>query len=219
MLILYQPDFQLQRNVYLGGEVRFPGEYALRRKDERISDVIQRAGGLTAEADVTAADFTRLRVETTFQGARAADATRLRIGLDLERALNRRGSENDIVLLDGDALVVPARRSTIEIQGQVQAPRAVTVNSGKSLGYYLMAAGGVTTEGDRRRAYVIQPDGRVQTTRHLLWGIPLQPTPRPGATVVVPTREQRPSSAERAATVAVLAQAITSIAAIIVVLR
>src|SRR5690606_12928261 len=100
VLILEQPDWQLQRAVMLTGEVRFPGRYTLKTKDERISDVIQRAGGLNAEADAGAAYFSRTRAASSYAADSIAERERTRIGLDLAQAIRRpRGTEN-LVLMD-----------------------------------------------------------------------------------------------------------------------
>ncbi|HYW49027.1 MAG TPA: SLBB domain-containing protein, partial [Gemmatimonadaceae bacterium] len=61
LLILRQPDWDLQRTVFVGGEVKFPGSYTLVKKGERLSDIVQRAGGLTADAYPDGVNFSRQR--------------------------------------------------------------------------------------------------------------------------------------------------------------
>ena len=219
VLIMEQPDWQLQRTVTLTGEVRFPGRYALTRKDERISDLIARAGGLTGEADADAAFFSRTRASTSFAAQTVNERVRTRVGVDLSRALRRAGSDEDLVLIDDDSLHVPFRRTTVEIQGLVNAPTAIAVDRGRSLTYYVRAAGGASATGDAKKAYVIQPNGKIEARERVLWVFVNNPTPRPGATVVVPQREEHASSSERAAAVAMIAQTIASIAAIAALLR
>jgi hypothetical protein len=81
------------------------------------------------------------------------------------------------------------------------------------------AAGGATANGDEKRAYVIQPNGKIEARRKVLWIIAINPTPRPGATVVVPAKIDQASVQDRIATIAVIAQTLASIAAAIAILR
>lgn len=219
VLIMQQPDFQLQRSVTLTGEVRFPGRYALLRKDERVADVIRRAGGLTPEADADAAFFTRLRAEASFASEFSGLESSTRVGVDLAEALAKTRSDDNIVLLHGDQLNVPTRRSTVEIQGAVNAPTAITVNPGASFRYYVRAAGGATATGDEKRAYVIQPNGKIEARERILWIFVRNPTPRPGATVIVPTRSTSDRTNERVALVSVIAQTVASLATVYAILR
>jgi hypothetical protein len=122
-------------------------------------------------------------------------------------------------LINGDSLDVPLRRSTVEIRGAVNTPAVIT-HEEKGIGYYIRAAGGRALNGSERRAYVIQPNGKIEARRRLFWLISLDPTPREGATVVVPVEEERTQSVQRvAATVQIIAQTIASLATLVVVLR
>jgi protein involved in polysaccharide export with SLBB domain len=178
VLVLRQPDFSLQRTVYIGGEVRFPGRYALRTKSERVTDLIARAGGLTSEAYPEGVEFHRARRRTG------------RVGVDLPAALRDRRHRENLILLDGDSLVVPAFNAVVTVAGAVNAPVAVTYTPGRDLNYYVRAAGGPDQTGDGSRAYVIQPNGKlesIQRRRFLRDGVP---EPRPGARVIVPERAE-----------------------------
>ncbi|MBX3172999.1 MAG: SLBB domain-containing protein [Gemmatimonadaceae bacterium] len=219
VLILREPDWSLPRTVLLTGEVRFPGRYTLNRKDERLADVVARAGGLTPEASTEAAVLTRLRAASAFSSQRAELDERARIGIDLAEALRRPSGPDNILALDGDELHVPERLYTVEIRGYVNSANAMTVSPGRNLGFYIRSAGGASREGDARHAYVIQPSGKIESRRHLLWLIPFDPTPLAGSTVVVPLRAERAPASERIATVGVIAQTLASIAAVVALLR
>lgn len=219
VLIMEQPDWQLQRTVWLTGEVRFPGPYALKTKNEKLTDLLQRAGGLTDEADASAAYFSRVKAATSFAADTLALTIRTRVGVSLDRALNRpRGNEN-LVLLDRDSLHVPFRRTTVDIQGDVNAPSAITLARGKSIRYYLRAAGGASATGDERRAYVIQPNGKIESRSRVLWIIPMDPNPQAGATVVVPQRREDSRTGERIATLGIIAQTLASLVAVVALVR
>ncbi len=247
VLIMQRPDWQPPRSVVLTGEVRFPGRYTLVSKSERLSEVVRRAGGLTEDASADAAFFGRVVSATSFKAAtergdelaleerlaygRTSGALaleedsmppeleRTRVGLDLRRALTRGRSADNLVLFGGDSLHVPFRRTTVEIQGAVNAPSIIT-HSGRRIGYYLSAAGGSSASGNERRAYVIQPNGKIESRRRLVWVIALDPKPREGATVVVPASQDNGEGVQRIAnTVQIIAQMLASVATLVVLLR
>jgi polysaccharide biosynthesis/export protein len=177
VLILRQPDFALQRLVVLGGEVRYPGRYALRNKVERLTDLIARAGGLTSEAYPEGIEFFRNRQRLG------------RVGVDLPSALRNARHRDNLILVDGDSVIIPPFSAVVTITGAVNAPVAVTYSPGRDLDYYIRAAGGPTQKGDATRAYVTQPNGKLESKekrRFLPDGVPV---PRPGSKVVVPERE------------------------------
>jgi len=91
-VILKQPEWELQRTVEIQGEVPYPGSYALARKDERISDLLKRAGGLLPTAYPDGARLVR----------QMGDAGR--VNFDLNDALARPGRSNDLILQPGDRL-------------------------------------------------------------------------------------------------------------------
>jgi len=245
VLILRQPDWRLPVTVQLLGEVRFPGQYTLRNRGERVTDLLERAGGITAEGDASATYFTRRLAETGAVAARTrvgaavnadsgkrgvgaqaaiADSARLerggsriRVGVDVADALRRRDSPDNLYLEEGDSLFVPARQQTVTVRGEVNAPTAL-VASGRGLGSYIGAAGGATELGNSSRVYVIQPNGKIESRRKLFWLLTLDPTPRPGATVVVPMRgESRQGSLLQ--TIAVITQTLTALATVVVLSR
>ncbi len=219
VLIMEQPDWQLQRTVVLTGEVRFPGRYALRTKNEKITDLIAHAGGLTSEADADAAYFSRARAATSFAAQALSERLRTRVGVDLRQALARPRGDDNLTLIDDDSLHIPFRRSTVEIQGAVNAPTAIAVDEGQSLQYYVRAAGGASATGDYGKAYVIQPNGKIEARRRVLLLFRFDPTPRAGSTVVVPVRSTEDRRSERLATVSIIAQTIASLAAVVAIVR
>ena len=254
VLIMQQPDFSLPRSVVITGEVRYPGRYALRTKSERLSDIVQRAGGLSGEAAADAAYFARAKALTAFQRATGdsapakpkaaggearggAEATtqresskgfdstdvsveRSRVGVNLPAALARPRSDDNLLLFDNDSLHIPMQRTTIEISGAVNAPSIIAAASGRSISFYVRAAGGASLIGDASRAYVIQPDGKIQARRTVLGIVPLYPTPRPGATVVVPVKPADDGDLQRlASTIQIVAQTVASLATVWALLR
>ncbi len=206
VLILKQPDFELQRTVQVRGEVRFPGTYALRSKDERLADIIDRAGGVTPHAYLNGIRFYRKEAEAG------------RVGLDLGQALKNRRHKDNILLTDGDSLYVPPYLPTVRVEGAVNSPGSVTYVTGQGLDYYLDAAGGVTFKGDKNRTFVKQPNGNVRAVhkRPLFFGRS-KPTPEPGATVVVPERDTA-SHSDAAAILGSVASVVAALTTIVVII-
>ncbi|MBX9928716.1 MAG: SLBB domain-containing protein [Gemmatimonadaceae bacterium] len=213
VVVFPYPGFARQRLVTLTGEVKFPGTYALKNRAERLSDLVTRAGGITTYGDAGAAVFTRSRNQATFQ----SDDARLLVGVDLTRAIARPGNSDDLILQDGDAIAIPTKRQTVEIQGAVNSPTALAVAPGQSLGYYIRAGGGASTNADSRHAFVRQPNGKVEVRQRMLWVVTVDPKPRAGATVIVPAKGTERERASLVSTIAILAQSLAAIAAVIAV--
>jgi protein involved in polysaccharide export with SLBB domain len=205
VLVLKQPDFELQRTVEVRGEVRFPGTYTLRSKNERLRDLLDRAGGLTSQAYPSGVRFYR-----------TADSAG-RVGIDLPKVLKNRSDKDNVILANGDSLFIPAYQPMVRVEGEVNSPRSVTYVPGQGLDYYLNAAGGVSFKGDKKRVFVQQPSGNVRAVhkRGFLLGTS-KPTPEPGAVVTVPLRDMAAGS-NTAATLSGIAQIVTALTTIVVV--
>jgi polysaccharide export outer membrane protein len=201
VLILRQPNWSLQRTVYLGGEVRFPGRYALLTKNEKLTDLIARAGGLTSEAYAEGVFF--------FRGQNRLG----RIGIDLPGALKNKRSRDNLLLLDGDSVTIPAYSAIVNVRGAVNSPVAVAYVPGQDIDYYISAAGGPSRRADTKRSYVTQPSGKVESRRVLL-----MPKPRAGSVVVVP--EKDPSSQlNLLANVSTSLQILTALVSLVVLIK
>ena len=177
VLVLRQPDWQMQSTVVFTGEVQFPGTYALMSKTERLADVISRAGGLTASAYSAGVAF--------FRGQNGVG----RVGVDLPSVLQDEKDRDNLLLIDGDSVHVPRYNALVSVSGAVNSAVALPYEPGASLDYYVRAAGGTTRTADAKRAYVVQANGKVETRRRYLLLIARQPTPRPGSQIVVPARD------------------------------
>ena len=179
VLILRQQEFEYQRTVSLTGEVRFPGEYALLRKDERMSDLIGRAGGLLPTAYAAGA---RLFRQLENAG---------RVNIELQAALDRPGTGADPILQPGDSLFIPEFIATVRVQGAVNSPTSVLYRAGAGFDYYIENAGGFAHDADKGRVSVRYANGDARTpSRFLFWRS--YPEPAPGATISVPMEPARP---------------------------
>jgi protein involved in polysaccharide export with SLBB domain len=206
VLILRQPNWELQREVVISGEVLFPGTYSLRTKTEKVSDIIQRAGGLTPEAYSDGVTFFRSKDNVG------------RIGIALPEVLRNPRSRDNIQLQNGDSIFIPRFNAVVNVKGAVNSPVAVTYVPGRSMDYYVRAAGGITRKGDLRYAYVTQPNGKVEATGGKFI-FRSNPKPRPGSTVFVPEKDAADRRVDYLQTLGTIAQLAASFVAIAIALK
>jgi protein involved in polysaccharide export with SLBB domain len=206
VLILRQPGWELQRTVAVSGEVKFPGRYALLNKNERISDVLKRAGGFTESAYPGGVVFYRRKGRLG------------RIGVDLPKVIDNPGFRDNLVLQDGDSLFIPAYNGVVNVAGSVNSPVAVAYVPGANLDYYVSAAGGPSRKADMKRAYVTQPNGKLESVhRHFLWpdGVP---HPGPGSLVYVPEKDMSQKNG-LAESLPIIASVLGSLTAVLVLIK
>ncbi len=210
--VLVRPasNYQAQTFVTFKGEIVSPGIYGIKSKDEKLSDLIKRAGGLTAQAYVNGATLLRkitLSDEEIAQRNKAVseiadDAKKGRfedegvakdkqeaIGIDLARILRNPGGREDIILQDGDVIDIPKRLETVRLQGELLFPTTVKYRSGSSFMDYISQGGGFTRVSLKRKAYVIYPNGSIDRTRKFLF-FNIYPKVEPGSEIHVPQRTQ-----------------------------
>ena len=176
VLILKQPEFELQRTVEIQGEVQYPGTYALRTKSDRLSDLVRRAGGLTPRAYGAGIRFQR-RVNAPG-----------RINIDLPKALEDTMTRDNIILQPGDSIFIPEYIPSVQVTGAVNAPGSVLYKRGAGLQYYVDGAGGFTYAADKDRVSVRYANGEVRT-RHKTLFFRSDPAPGPGAEITVPVSD------------------------------
>nr|MDQ3082161.1 SLBB domain-containing protein [Gemmatimonadota bacterium] len=206
VLILRQPNWELQRRVVIAGEVRFPGEYSLRTKTEKVLDIVRRAGGLTPEAYADGVTFYRKQDSVG------------RIGIALPEVLRTGGSRDNLQLVNGDSIFIPRFNAVVSVKGAVNSPVAVTYVPGADLEYYVRAAGGITRSGDLRYAYVTQPNGKVEATGGKFI-FKNDPRPRPGSSVFVPERDRNERRIDYIATIGALASVAGSLITLVIALK
>jgi hypothetical protein len=205
VLILRQPDFDFQRTVTISGEVRFPGTYSLRTKNDRLSSLLTRSGGLTTRAYGDGIRFYRVVNNVG------------RINVDLRRALADTGSRFNIVLQPGDSLHIPEYTPSVKVSGAVNSPGSVLWRQGANLSYYVSAAGGYAQQAQKGQVSVRFANGEVRTRRGGLFGS--DPTPGPGSEVLVPAEDPNAKKADYVSLFGAIAQILASTIAIIVVTK
>jgi protein involved in polysaccharide export with SLBB domain len=207
LFIRRSPGYEEQQLARVEGEVTFPGEYSLINKDERISNLIERAGGLTPEAYSKGATLYRKlevdkevrnkvlkQLEKTGMDSLQIDmeesASEQAIGIDLPSLLNAPGSEYDLILKDGDRLKIPTELQTVRLSGALLYPVTVRYEKGKNLKGYVGNAGGFAQNARRNKAYVMYANGSVDRTKSFI-GIKNYPKLEPGAEIIIPQKSEK----------------------------
>lgn len=196
------PGYQEQVNVEVDGEILYGGTYSLTNKSERLSDLIKKAGGTTQFAYVRGAKLIRkandeelkrmgdvLKMMKREMDVTNTDSLKLdldsifSVGIDLEKALKYPGSNADIVLREGDKLLVPEFNNTVKINGAVMYPNTVSFTEGKNVKYYLSQAGGFANNARKRKAFIVYMNGQVAEVkgsgRNMV---------EPGCEIIVPSK-------------------------------
>lgn len=207
------PGYETQKLVRIEGEVLYPGSYSITRKDERISDLVKRAGGLTQLAyergaslkregrmetilDQEKEDLKLLQFKKIQKDAKDTLAVDLEnraarnnfVGINLESILDKPGRRNDLFLEEGDIVSVPKQLQTVKVSGEVLSPNTVIFAKSKGFKQYINNAGGFSQNALKRRAYIIYANGSVKSTKRFLLfnNYPLVTT---GAEIFVPKME------------------------------
>lgn len=163
------PDFEKQAVVELLGEVNFTGRYVL-GKQERVSELIKRAGGVREFGFVRAALLLRRVPEPVVvrsddqarnpNGEQKRQVTPFRVIFDLKAALEAPGGEQDLFLQEGDRLYIPRFENVVEVRGAVVNPIRLACVPGKTADYYINHTGGYVRDADKDAVTVVFPDGR-----------------------------------------------------------
>lgn len=227
VFIRRSPGYRKQANVTVEGEVAFTGNYTLIQSNERLSSLIARAGGLSKEAYVKGARLIRRMtademrqkndvLRLSVRGSEKASVSPVTleasstypVGIELEKALVNPGSDEDMVLREGDVLFVPKYVSTVTINGAVMYPNTILYQKGSSLSYYIEQAGGFGNRALKRRVYVIYMNGMVSRLKRRM-GNAIEP----GCEIIVPSKKGRKKTV--AADVTGMNTSIASIAAMV----
>ena len=258
VVIRKDPNIETIKFIRVEGEVIYPGKYAISSKKERISDIINRAGGLNEFAYLKGAtiirktefaddysdiqkqikDLNNLKNKLSLDPKNLTESEKLlikrinedlekfksednsnqdfssyvkkeriseivkrnamseddiplakseSIGINLEKILKDSGSRSDLLLEDGDIIVVPKRLETIRLRGELLYPTTVRHLPARGLKFYINSAGGFDTKAKRSGTYVVYANGDVARTKKLLF-FNLFPKAEPGCEVIVPKK-------------------------------
>jgi polysaccharide biosynthesis/export protein len=189
--------YETQKIVTITGEINYPGPYALNDKKERISDLLEKAGGVKSLADLASAKFVRGGIQ---------------MGLDLKKIEIDKSNVQNLLLEPGDVLEIPRRKETVTISGNVYNPITVPYEEGLSLKKYLNYAGGTNDSAYVKKIYVKYGNGKLDNTKSFL-GIKSYPKIENGSEIIVPVfKKQRWTPAERIA----VSSAVISISTVLI---
>ena len=198
VMVRRSPSYVPQRNIVVAGEVLYGGTYALNKKNLRLTDAIRIAGGVTDQAYIRGARIERsLNEDEKFrlkhllkmaqvQSGSGLDASKMGqdtvyyVGIELDKALANPGSDYDVVLREGDRLVVPEYSGTVKINGNVMHPNTVAYMEGKPYKWYINKAGGYGNGAKRSKAYILYQNGLVSKAS--------KEKIEPGCEIIVPNK-------------------------------
>lgn len=199
------PGYQAQQNVQVTGEVIFGGTYAMTTTEERLSDLVKKAGGATPKAYLRGAKLIRVandeekkRMRDVIDlmnrqfGKAMMDSLNIKVdstftvGIDLEKAVANPGSEYDLVLREGDVLSVPKLNNTVKVNGAVMMPNTVGYLSDKNANYYLDQAGGYALNAKKSKKFVIYMNGQVARIKGRS-----KDKIEPGCEIIVPSKKNK----------------------------
>ena len=199
------PGYQAQQNVVIDGEILFGGNYAMTSREERLSDLVNKAGGPTSLAYLRGAKLTR--VASAGEKKRMGDVIRLMsrqlgeamidslgigvedtftVGIDLEKALTNPKGSADLVLREGDVVFIPKNTNTVTINGAVMVPNTVSYMKGKNVDYYLNQAGGYSDNAKKSKKFIVYMNGQVTKVK----GSGKKQI-EPGCEIIVPSKAKK----------------------------
>ena len=226
VIVHMSPAYNAQTHVTVTGEANFPGAFTMTSRNERLSDLVRKAGGITNYAYLKGArlyrgmtdderdqlleilhnrDTDRRMSVDTMGIYEIRLQTRYQVAIQLDEALRRPGSEYDITLQEGDVLDIPLVRNTVRVFGAVMHPAVLTFEKNKDVKAYIEDCGGYTKRARKSKAYVVHMNGRSERMSKISQVMP-------GDDVVIPEKNQRESGISDSAFMRG-AEAITAIAA------
>ncbi|MBE0651538.1 MAG: SLBB domain-containing protein [Bacteroidales bacterium] len=199
------PSYYAQKNVEIQGEVVYPGKYSITSKNERVSDLLERAGGLDKFAYAPGATLKREKALSDVQKQKlrqislaadttlAVDSVQLDslsqkyalVELDLPKILKNPGGPDDYVLKEGDIINIPEVKQTVTVTGAVMNPITLSYIKGESVRFYIRKSGGFSQDARRSKTYVIYANGTSSTGSWI--------NVQPGSQIVVPQKPVRKS--------------------------
>jgi len=209
--------YEIQRQVKVEGEVLYPGVYTIINKDEKISDLLKRAGGLTELAYSKGASLKRegpahsnrknsintddelqnkidklnRLQETSKDSVNTSEKEILKnsyVGISLDKIIEAPGSKSDLIIEEGDILRIPKQLQTVKVNGEILYPVTTIFNDSRGFKYYISQGGGFSNKSLKRRSYVIYANGSVKSTSKIFF-FNNYPSIEPGAELFVPKKD------------------------------
>jgi protein involved in polysaccharide export with SLBB domain len=242
IMVRHAPGYHEQILVRVEGEVTYPGLYVLDSRNEKLSDLIWKAGGLKPAAfaegslllrqtNIKGSDaiFEQNKLDVFKDANKGNDTTGIRklrinmdsipqlVGINLDKALQDPGSKFNLLLQDRDVIRVPLKLETVSLYGEIFYPKEVRFDKKYSFKDFIEQGGGFTTKALKRGSYVVYPNGEVASTRKVLF-FNHYPKIRPGSEIFVPERRQKPPL-ETGEVVGIISALVTMVAVLYTILK
>lgn len=213
--VFISPGYVQQKTIIIEGEVMYPGSYTIIKSNERISDVIKRCGGLTANSFVDGAMLVRAKStgsvsqeinkvnkiralkkqsKDTAEAKEEIDQELNKVndivGIDLKSILKNPGSDADLIVRENDVIRIPELKQTVLVSGQVLYPVNIRYRKSAKFKSYVNGAGGFSSKALKKRSYIVYANGTAKATKHFLF-FNFFPKVRPGAEIVIPVKEDK----------------------------
>ncbi len=234
IVVRRKPSYQEQVTIKVDGEVKYPGNYTLTEKNERVSSLLQRSGGLTPLAFKEAASLIRVnslytseekeerikRIQRQTKDTSSVLANEyvkptIKVGLDLQKIINNPNGIDDVILQEGDVLVIPKQKNEIRVSGEVMIPSEIVFKERESLKFYIDKAGGFTDNAREKKLYVLYPNGEASKIKRFLF-FKKYPTVTAGSEILVPKMPERQKSGLSTAEIIGLTSAMASLAGVVI---
>ncbi len=210
-------SFEKQQIVTVSGAFNYPGKYVLSKKNDKIYDIIKRAGGLTKLAEIKSVKIRRPVKLNEIEKIKIVDVTTgngidkekdkddakkekflkkfedikyITIPVDYEKTIKNPNNYNNVSLQDGDEIEVSMMSESVKVSGSVVLNSEIPYKSGKGLKYYVSSVGGVNSRGWKKGAYVVYPNGKAEVASSFLF-FRSYPKVTPGSQIVIPERPER----------------------------
>lgn len=196
------PGYMAQKEVSVDGMVLFPGAYTLQKRNERLSEVVERTGGILDGAYLKGAYLKRRlsdderqarenALKLAMQNQEGTDSISkskiivsdvYNVGINLPMALANPGSEYDLVLQENDHLFIPEFQSTVKVSGDVMYPNTVIYEPKQKVSYYINQAGGYGNTAKKNKCFIVYMNGQVAKVGR-------KTVVEPGSQIIVPSKE------------------------------
>ncbi len=227
------PSYLEQITVKVEGQVLYPGDYSIEKRQERISDIILRAGGFKSDAYLPGALLIRGKMDDANTKSQelqrsnllaSSDSTKNMnsdsliskmniytsyIGVNLQEALNHPGSKYDIFVEGGDRLIIPKEKLTVKTWGAVYMSKQIVFEGDTRFKKFIDQSGGFSAQALRSKSFVIYANGSVARTRHFLF-FRTYPRVEQGSEIFVPAKKVNTNNIAQIASIAGLLAAIST---------
>lgn len=207
------PRNQAAGSVTINGEVLFPGTYLLNTKEDRVSDLFARAGGILNTGSLSSGYFLRNTYQSALKGEvleikkslakqlsndtltqKFLDSTlskeKVLMSVNLQKALTNPGSSDDIVLEEGDMITIPKTPVSVQAFGGVNIQKKVNFYPGLRTRKLIKESGGFAENANKKGTYILYPDGKIRTANSYVF-FRTYPKLVPGAELYVPIKKNK----------------------------